>query len=657
MSDFKDLKIAVQKQLKKMEGINLFKTNVTKDEIWNTYLDSYPAGTNEIFKERREYDCQCCKQFMRRIGNVVSIKNNKLISVWDIEVPYPFDAVVKKLSELVKSSTIKDIFLNDENNVGTDNNVQLLENNKTVKWEHFHYKLANKYVEKDIPTLLGKSRTNKETFKRAMEDLTLDAASDILDMINQGSLYRGDEYKHMIINFKKDKIAYDKIDVEKQDVYAWLQNESTSCFVRNSAIGTLFKDLSEGVDIGIAVTKYEKVTAPQNYKRPKAIFTKKMVEDAEKKIKELGFGQSLSRKFATLDEININNVMFIDRNKKGEESVFDDLKSDVSVNSKKYDRLPEINIEDLDTINSLEILMENKFQNNLMSLIGPKNIDSPSMLKWDNNFSWGYKGDVTDSLKQNVKDQGGSVTGVLRFSIQWNENGENPNDFDAHCIEPKGNLIYYSEKHNYNTTGQLDIDITHPGSKVACENITWSDIDKMEEGEYKFQVHNFAHNGGVTGFKAEIEYDGEIYSYEYDKELRKGEKVTVAILDFNRKNGITFKETLKSDRSVKEIWGIKTNTFIKVNSLMLSPNYWTKKTGNKHYFFFLEDCKTDVEPRGFYNEYLDDSLITHKRVFEALGNKMRVELSDDQLSGIGFASTKRNSIIAKVNGEITKILI
>ena len=44
----------------------------------------------------------------------------------------------------------------------------------------------------------------------------------------------------------------------------------------------------------------------------------------------------------------------------------------------------------------------------------------------------------------------------------------------------------------------------------------------------------------------------------------------------------------------------------------------------------------------------------HKRVFEALGSKMRVESSDEQLSGVGFSSTKRNSLVCKLEGSFTR---
>ena len=658
MSDFKLLQLAIKNKMKELGSSKLFRTNVDKTILWDTYLNSYPKGTNNLYKTNNEYDCACCKQFIRSVGNVVAIVDDKLISIWDIEVPSPFLEVAEKMNELVISKPIIKPFLIDTPTIGAETTQKILEDGNVITYNHFFVNVPSSCQNSNYVAEVGKLSTLAKTCERALTELTLSGVESILDLINSGNLYRGDEYKEILTKFKKQKIIFDTLSKKQQELYCWLNNNSSAAFIRNSAIGTLLIDMSAGENVEIAVSKFEKIMAPQNYKRPKAIFTKKMIEEAQTKLENLGLVDSLTRKFATLDDININDVLFIDRQKK-KLSVFDELKTEVAINSKKFEHLKPINISELKDIKSFEILMENKFNTNLMSLIGPENKTAPSILKWKNNFSWSYKGDVTDSLKQNVKNQGGNVDGVLRFSIQWNDGDNNQNDFDAHCLEPKGNLISYNRKQNASTTGELDIDIINPGSKIACENITWTDINKMQEGIYIFKVHNYSHNGGTTGFKAEIEYEGEIYSYDYNKELSNGEKVTVAKINFSKENGIEFIESLDSDKSVKEIWGIKTNTFVKVSSLMLSPNYWdgSSKQGNKHYFFMLENCLNPTEPRGFYNEYLDDDLITHKRVFEALGSKMRVETSDKQLSGIGFSTTNKSNIIAKINGEIIKINI
>jgi hypothetical protein len=157
--------------------------------------------------------------------------------------------------------------------------------------------------------------------------------------------------------------------------------------------------------------------------------------------------------------------------------IFSELQKDVVTNVKKFDKVEEVPIEIfikdiLPKVTNIGVLVENKHSFNLMSVIAPKNKDSKSMLKWNNNFSWAYQGNITDSMKENVKKAGGNIDGVLRFSIQWNEKGENRNDFDTHCIEPSGNHIYFGNKRQiHSSSGMLDVDIIVPSDETAVENI------------------------------------------------------------------------------------------------------------------------------------------------------------------------------------------
>jgi hypothetical protein len=295
-----------------------------------------------------------------------------------------------------------------------------------------------------------------------------------------------------------------------------------------------------------------------------------------------------------------------------------------------------------------------------MSLIAPVNKDAKSMFKWNNGFSWAYAGNITDSdIRANVKDAGGNVEGDLRFSIQWNDTGVySGNDVDAHCMTPAGEHIYYGSKDGYRTHGFLDVDIIHPvRDKAAVENIAWASRNTMRPGDYRFYVNQYNNRGGKDGFRAEIEFDGQIYRFDYDKELRQGETVPVATVHLDANGKFTITNHLKTTTSSREVWGLKTNNFVPVTVAMYSPNYWDDQQGigHRHYFFMLKDCVNPEQPNGFYNEFLDNQLDQHKRVFEALGSKLAVTSADDQLSGLGFSATKRNDVIVKVKGATERV--
>jgi hypothetical protein len=631
-------------------------------------LSAFPEGTNPIFKERTEHDCQCCKQLIRACGSTVAIINNELVSIWDVEVSEPYQTVADAMSKLVKSREIRNTFLHMQGHLGTDFNHQLTDSG-TIKWEHFHFKLPSKFVKRgvDIGSALSITRSNKDVLKRSLEEISLESVETVLELVEQKSIYRGEEHKGIVETFLKLKKAYKRLGAAKKDNYAWIKSLELrgASGIRNTVIGTLLTDISEGKDLDVAVRSFEAKVAPTNYKRPTALITKGMIASAQKKVAELGIGDSLFRRYAVTEDITINNVLFANRDVKRAltTDIFDELSETVSDNVKNLDKVEEVDINTFMTnilpkAESIELLFENKHTNNLMSLIAPKDVEAKPIFKWHNNFSWAYNGEVADSMKERVKKAGGDVSGVLRFSIQWNDGDDNQNDFDAHCTEPNGNLIYFSNKgRRHPSSGMLDVDIVSPGRNVAVENITWSNKSKMVAGEYHFQVHNYSHNGGMTGFTAEIEYEGQIYSYVYEKGLKQGEKVTVAKLHFSKKEGIKFIKSLPSTKTSKEVWGVQTEKFLPVQMVMNSPNHWDgKNTGNKHLFFILKGCKNDKPARGFFNEFLKEDLTEHRKVFEILGSKMKTAESDDQLSGVGFSSTVHNSVLCRVKGSFNRTI-
>ena len=653
----------------------LFEVAVDKDELWNLYLDSFPAGTNEIYREHREHDCSCCRQFIKTIGNAVVIKDNQIETIWDFRTDdTTYQTVLNALSAYIKSHAVSDIYVSKFKKIGTLQNYEEMENGQMHEWTHFFVELPDRLVDKSSRSecdIKGGFRDTRNVFKRSLDEIDMDSLDTILELINSNTLYKGEEWKGTLTEFRKYKKEYDKLtsDLEKE-LYAWEKSVKAGIAIgriRNHSIGTLLVNVSEGMDLDTAVKKYEQIVAPSNYKRSKPIFTQKMLEDAKKKITNLGYLDSLPRRYARLDDITVNDILFSNKDSAkridGAADIFGELaKSAKGGNAKKFSKVEEVTIDKflndiLPTASEVELYLENKHSSNFVSLIAPQNKDSKSMFKWGNNFGWAYSGNLTDSdMKKRVKAAGGSVTGDLRFSIQWNEDGKDDCDLDAHCETPCTE-IYYSHKHDTGTDGWLDVDIINPGRNVAVENITWANRNTMKNGVYKFFVHQFS--GSVkSGFRAEIEFNGQVYSFEYPHSMRSGENVMVAVVTL--KDGrFTIKELLPSNVSSKEIWGVKTNEFVPVSVICYSPNYWSNvenKVGHRHVFFMLKGCINDENPSGMFNEFLVQELYEHRKVMEALGSKMRVADTDDQLSGVGFATDKRAEVVVKVIGNAERVL-
>lgn len=684
---FKDFVKAIQKNLQQMskDSSRLFTVNVDTEELYNLYLDSFPAGTNEIYRERREYDCSCCRHFIRDVGNVVSIKNGELHTIWGINPVSDdkYNVVAAALDVYVKQKAVSGVFFKKEKRIGTPENREMLPTGKINKYEHFFVDLPEICIFKECygHTLegdLSQFRDVRNVFKRSLNEISKEAVDTVLELIAQNSLYKGAEWKKQLTEFKNYQKEYGKLTDEQKELWIWEKSIAAGAVIgkiRNHSIGTLLVNISEGMDLDLAVRKYEQIVAPVNYKRPKAIFTKKMLEDAKKTITELGYMDSLQRRFATLDDITVNNILFSNKDAAkritGAMDLFDEMEQDVAIDPKRFSKVEEISAEDfiknvLPVAKELEVYLENKHIQNMVSLIAPEVADAKTMFKWNNGMSWAYTGNITDSdIKENVKAAGGSVTGIVRFSIQWNDgNGKDNSDLDAHCLEPQGgDHIYFSHKRSRYTGGELDIDITDPlyqcksNGGVAVENITYPSKERMKPGTYKFYVNQYSFRNS-QGFKAEVEVNGEIHSYEYNSPVRGNVQVAEVVLDHDGNFKVIDKLPGNCVTISKDVWGIKTLQFTPVSVVCYSPNYWDeqKGIGHQHLFFMLKDCINPEEPNGYYNEFLKPELEQHRRVFEALGSKAHVKDVDDQLSGVGFSLTKRNDLIIKVKGATERVL-
>lgn len=674
-------------------GNKLFKSSLSGNDLWDLYLASFKEGDNPVFRDPQSssHNDNLDKSFIRRYGNVVTMNAEfEIITMWDNVPESKYSNSCREMSKTLKNSTIADVFFEtfEELNslpyekctktqsvyrLGIEKNHKIYSQEEADKFGvvkpgevyqffHFNADLSKDFVDatgKSQASILSEYRASKEVFKRGLDEIPLDTLELVRDLINQGSLLDGETHLYKIeaiIPFKK---VYSSLSEKVKDNWSWITSYKLAfAKFRNELIGTLCVELAEGVELNLACQTWNKRVDPANYMKAKAPITANQIKEAQTFVEENNYTESFNRRFATLEDINVDEILHsnIGKNEVKPASIFDTVKPTVSTRHKKsqFEGIEEVAIDKfmkdiLPTCSSVEMFFENRMENNLVALTTADKSDSKKMFKWDNNFSWTYKGNLAGKsmIKEAVKTAGGKVDGVLRFSIMWADGDGDNSDLDAHCVEPDRNEIYFSDKRSYRTDGNLDIDITQPGGRLAVENITYPSLVKMMNGNYRFFVRQYSARSS-RGFKAEIEFNGEIFQYEYNRPV--SGDIDVAIVSLN--NGeFTIDHKLPETNSSRKVWNLDTNHFHKVNLVSLSPNFWgANNTGNKHYMFMIDGCKSDSPLRSFHNENLNGELLQHRKVTEVLGATTMLNPSEKQLCGIGLNATVKDEVILKLTG-------
>ena len=689
----------IQAQFNKMVKTGkLFRVTLTGQQVWDLYMASF--DNDPIFRDplSSEHNCNHCKNFLRRYGNIVSIdSDNKIVSMFDVDMTgTEYEKTAKDLSKAICSSKIQDVFFETFNELnslpyevckhsqstfqlGIVKNVKrytkeeaekygVVKPNEIREFDHMHLSIPAEFVDasgKSEAQILAEYRDAKEVFKRGLDEIPEDTLKLVRDLINQESLLDGKTHLHKIEKLLPLKLIYDGLPKSEQDNWAWVNSYKLPIAkFKNELLGVLCTELAQGEELNKACSSWNKRVDPVNYMKAVAPLTEAMKKAAIKEYTSLGYEETdLERRFANIDDINVSEILHANAGdgtiKKV--SVFDSVKTAPTRHKRsEFDGLEIIPIDKfmkdiLPSVTTIEAFLANEHEGNMVTMTTAVHADGKNLLKWDNPYSWTFNGNIAgkSQIKQAVKTAGGNVTGVLRFSMMWADGNGDNSDLDLHCKEPNQTEIYFSNKRSSITGGNLDVDITQPNGKLAVENIIFPSLERMTPGVYKLFVHQFAARGS-KGFAAEIEMNGTIYSYEYKQAVGDKKDVHVAEVTVSKDKTLSINHILPEiGVSSKDIYGLPSNEFHKVNLVCLSPNHWgTNAVGNKHFFFMLEGAKTPESIRGFHAENLNAELYASRKFLDVLSGKiMIIPGSGKELSGLGFNATVRDEVILKLGGS------
>lgn len=650
----------------------VFESNVGADLLWLEYLGAFPEGTDPLYIARTEHDCNCCKSFIRGIGSFVRINGENFETIWDTaaeEAPAHYRIVAKALQKAVRDGGVKGIYRRTAANpsYGTQSNVAKDDRGfpkrdslgNMIVWNHFWSDKLPACLMVSDGAAVGAHQARMATFKRSCLEISEASIATVSDLIGSNSIYRGQEFSSLVGAFRVAQHSYLANPSDKQAALVALRNPAAASF-RTTVIGTLAGDLSGNVALEDAVRAYEAKVAPSNYRRTSAVVTPAMVKSALKTISDLGIEGSLERRTAMLADVSIRDVLWADgaakQIMKASSSLENLLMGSVVKKPVKVstDATIEMSLDQfvsdiLPTASSLEVLVENHHLNNLMVLTAPKNNNAPNIFAWSNPFGWHYAGGVTDSIKERVKLAGGNVEGEVRVSLSW----FNYDDLDLHMDCSSGHLYYG----NRSVAGaKLDVDMnvsSSGGSRNAVENIFW---EKACPGNYRFEVRNYTLRERCdVGFNIQIEAFGKIQTLSYKKMVgESGWSSDRGVSCFNlivKNDSYELKDIhpdLISETRAITRWGLKSGDFVRVATVMNSPNYWGGAIGNKHTFFMIDGVQCDEEVRGLYNEFLSSTYNVHRKVFELVGEKTKSLPEAGHLAGLGFSSTVSNTVVLRV---------
>lgn len=251
--------------------------------------------------DRQYHNCSACKSFLRRYGGLL-VTNGKttMPALWDgvnpAGVPEHFQNSHAFLSEAVREARITGVFASSAPRLGQP---------ETNGWTHFwvnNPKVHDRRV-KTAGQWMAEVRQDFLTLRRGLDEFsqdTLDAVAASLAAWSPKFAPTAQRYADL----KRRIVSAPNQQHRDMVLFHALANAGPGfAGIKGSALGSFYKDLSDGMPMDAATNRFKAVTNPWVYQQPTAAPKAGNIKRAEEIFAALGLEPALHRRVASFDEV------------------------------------------------------------------------------------------------------------------------------------------------------------------------------------------------------------------------------------------------------------------------------------------------------------------------------------------------------------------
>lgn len=652
--------------LSNANGQPLFTTDAA--DLYAAFLAALPI------EERQYHTCHACRRFVDTFGGLVTVGENgeTRSALWDdSDAPELYQTSIRAMLKKIGKAKVTGVFYSS---------LPVWGQPVTGEWHHLSATPTRAMIHTDRTLTAfqrgAEQRENYGTLCRALADFTTEMLSTAVTFLKTEALYRSERVLGVAEWLFKLQQQRSATKGSRRDNITWraVANAPAGlCHPRSSMIGTLLEDIAAGMGFDQIKERFAAKMNPTQYQRAQAAPSAGAIKQAEKLFDDLGLAPALKRRYATLEELPSNAVVWNPTVKKesarATNGVFGHLQPkgiapaaalavpSVTLTWDKFQRTV------LPTAHEIEVLIPPS-ADRFMALVTAADQDAPPILQWDtpearNAFSWYYASGIDAEMRRRLVRAGGRFEDVdIRASLMWN----NRNDLDLHCITPHGAQIYYGNKQACRFGGWLDVDMNVSGeTDEPVENIRWAK-GRAQNGHYQFFVNHYRTHYGAhrTPFTVEIEVDGRVFTVSSESGIANPSNhipsmVRVADFMYARGGIVEMGATLRTAATSPNAWGVTPGSYVPVTTIVRSPNLWSEQPQEqhgKHVFFLLRDCRDTQQGvgRGFFTEMLKSELRPVRSVLEAYNATASID-GEPTTCGIGISSAATGNITLRVDGR------